>query len=87
VPCRLRRLGNQETILVVEDEEVVRMLVCAVLTDAATCALRGWPVGGSELVRTRPNRIDLLGRVSQARTMAWGPPVAGRGERAAPPEG
>ncbi|HEX8309909.1 MAG TPA: ATP-binding protein [Chthoniobacteraceae bacterium] len=61
VPVPIERTRKSETILVVEDEEVVRMLVCAVLTDAGyevLCA--NGPLEALEIVRARTAPIDLL---------------------------
>ena len=57
----LPRVARTEHILVVEDEEVVRQLVCAVLTEAGyevLCA--GTPSEALQLVRKHAGMIDLL---------------------------
>ncbi len=52
---------NAETILVVEDEEVVRQLVCAVLKDAGYVVLcAGTPSAALKLAGTHSGPIDLL---------------------------
>ena len=57
----LERSRNAETILVVEDEEVVRQLLCSLLEDAGYEVLRtGSPNDAIALVRGRPEAIHLL---------------------------
>lgn len=53
--------SNAETLLVVEDEEVVRQLMCAVLTDAGYCVLcAGAPEEALRMTREHEGAIDLL---------------------------
>ena len=59
--CACSHEHRGETVLVLEDEEVVRDLLCAVLTDAGydvLCAAA--PTEALELARARPEPIDLL---------------------------
>ncbi len=60
-PPPIERSDKAETVLVVEDEEVVRMLVCAVLSEAGyevLCA--GSPTEALQLVQGHRGSIDLL---------------------------
>jgi signal transduction histidine kinase/ActR/RegA family two-component response regulator len=53
--------SNAETILVVEDEEVVRLLVCAVLQEAGYIVLcAGMPSEALKTAQNHPGTIDLL---------------------------
>ncbi|HSI15046.1 MAG TPA: response regulator, partial [Chthoniobacter sp.] len=53
--------ANAETLLVVEDEEVVRQLMCAVLTDAGYSVLcAGSPEEALRLASQHAGAIDLL---------------------------
>lgn len=57
----MERRGQSETVLVVEDEEIVRELVCAVLTDQGyevLCASDGRD--GLQIAREHSRPIDLL---------------------------
>ncbi len=60
-PCRIERTRRAETVLVAEDEEVVRQLICAVLRDAGyevLCA--DSPDEALRMARDRAEPIALL---------------------------
>jgi signal transduction histidine kinase/ActR/RegA family two-component response regulator len=60
-PSRVERTSRAETILVAEDEEVVRQLICAVLRDAGyevLCAAT--PAEAIEMARQHCGAIDLF---------------------------
>ena len=60
-PLPIERTGNAESILVVEDEQVVRQLVCAVLAEAGYHVLcAGSPSEALTLVQAHSDPIHLL---------------------------